>query len=82
MTPTQILAATPGAALVAPFYDSINLPHTKDVEALVKSVTHPDWISYGGEDSHKGRDGFIGLAQVHSHCQLALLFFFCPCDNY
>lgn len=34
--------------LVATFYDALNEPAKKDVDALVKSSTTPDWLSCGG----------------------------------
>jgi predicted ester cyclase len=46
-------------ALVAPFYDSLNLPATKDVASLVESVAAPGWRSYSAEGVSKGRDEFI-----------------------
>ncbi len=49
-------------AVVAPFYDALNLPATKDVRALVESVAVADWRSIAGESTSKGRDEFI--AQV------------------
>lgn len=47
-------------ALVAPFYDALNQPATKDVRALVESVVHPEWRSFAGEGLSKDREAFIG----------------------
>ena len=46
-------------ALVAPFYDALNAPSTKAVRALVEAVTSPEWRSFSGENTSKGRDEFI-----------------------
>jgi predicted ester cyclase len=45
--------------LVAPFYDALNPPASKDVAALVESVASLDWRSYSGEGVSKGRDEFV-----------------------
>lgn len=47
-------------ALVAPFYDALNTPQSKEVRALVEAVARADWRSYSGEDASKTRDEFIG----------------------
>jgi predicted ester cyclase len=47
-------------ALVAPFYEALNQPATKDVRALVESVVHPEWRSFAGEGLSKDREAFIG----------------------
>jgi steroid delta-isomerase-like uncharacterized protein len=47
------------ARLVAPFYDALNQPASKDVAALVESVASADWRSYSGEAASKGRDEFV-----------------------
>ena len=47
------------ARLVAPFYDALNQPASKDVAALVESVARADWRSYSGEAVSKGRDEFV-----------------------
>ncbi len=47
------------AALVAPFYDALNQPSSKDVAALVRGSTSEGWRSYAGEDISKGREEFI-----------------------
>ncbi len=47
--------------IVAPFYDMLNRPATKDLKAL-SAVIAPEWRSYSGENQSKGRDEFV--AQV------------------
>jgi predicted ester cyclase len=55
-------------ALVSPVYDALTRPGEKDVEALIKSVTSPDFQSCGNEGQCVGRDAMIarfkGLAHV------------------
>ncbi len=48
--------------VVAPFYDMLNKPATKDLKALGESAIAPQWRSYAGETNFKGREEFI--AQV------------------
>jgi len=47
---------------IAPFYDMLNQPATKDLKALSEQALSPDWKSYSSETDFKGRDGFV--AQV------------------
>jgi len=47
---------------VAPFYEMLNQPATKDLKALSEQALSPDWKSYSSEIDFKGRDGFV--AQV------------------
>jgi len=47
---------------VAPFYEMLNQPASKDVKALSEQALSPDWKSYSSETEFKGRDGFV--AQV------------------
>ncbi len=46
-------------ALIAPFYDALTLPASKDVRALVEGLASPAWRSFAGETVSKGRDEFI-----------------------
>ncbi|MFO0554718.1 MAG: ester cyclase [Polyangiaceae bacterium] len=46
-------------SIVGPFYDALNQPASKDVATLVEKVTSPEWRSYSGETTSKGRDEFI-----------------------
>lgn len=46
-------------ALIAPFYDALTLPASKDVRALVEGLASPAWRSFSGETVSKGRDEFI-----------------------
>lgn len=45
--------------LIAPFYDALNRPADKDVAALVRGATTPEWRSYSGETVYKGREELI-----------------------
>jgi len=45
--------------LVAPFYEALNHPASRDVAALIEQVAAPDWRSFSGEGVSKGRDEFI-----------------------
>jgi predicted ester cyclase len=47
---------------VAPFYEMLNQPATKDIKAFSEQALAPDWKSYSSETEFKGRDGFV--AQV------------------
>jgi predicted ester cyclase len=55
---------TPEAArkIVAPFYDVLTQPATKDVAGIIGAICHVDWCSFAGETTSKGRGEFI--AQV------------------
>ena len=46
-------------ALIAPFYDALTLPASKDVRALVEGIASPDWRSFSGEAVSKSREEFI-----------------------
>jgi predicted ester cyclase len=62
------LDPTTTRALVAPIYDALTRPGEKDVEALIKSVTAPEFQSYGNEGEGVSRDAMIarfkGLADI------------------
>ncbi|MCX5742606.1 MAG: ester cyclase [Proteobacteria bacterium] len=45
--------------LIAPFYDALNLPASKDVRALVEGLASPTWRSFSGDTASKGREEFI-----------------------
>jgi predicted ester cyclase len=47
---------------IAPFYDMLNQPASKDLKALSEQALSSDWKSYSSETDFKGRDGFV--AQV------------------
>jgi predicted ester cyclase len=53
------LSESEARALVAPFYDALNAPATKDVRALVESVAAPGWRSHAANAVSKGREEFI-----------------------
>ena len=46
-------------SIIAPFYDALNTPATKDVRALIEALASPDWRSFSGEGVSKGREEFI-----------------------
>ena len=46
--------------LVAPFYDLLNQPSSKPIEARMKELTTDDWRSYAGETAVKTRAEFVG----------------------
>ena len=66
MTATSVCAQTmtleQARKQVAPFYEMLNQPATKDIKALSEQALSPDWKSYSSETDFKGRDGFV--AQV------------------
>ena len=45
--------------LIAPFYDALNQPASKDVRALVEGLATPAWRSFSGDTASKGREEFI-----------------------
>ncbi len=47
-------------ALVAPFYEALNQPASRDVRALVEGIASPEWRSFAGENASKSREEFIG----------------------
>ncbi len=46
-------------SIVAPFYDALNNPASKDVRALVEGAASPDWRSFAGDSNSKSREEFI-----------------------
>jgi predicted ester cyclase len=54
--------------LIAPFYDALNKPVTKDVAGLIGRVTSEGWVSCGGNDACGPRDvvarGIAGLGAL------------------
>lgn len=46
-------------SIIAPFYDALTAPASKDVRALVEGVASLDWRSFSGEGVSKGREEFI-----------------------
>lgn len=58
----QSLAPEQARKQIAPFYDMLNQPATKDLKALSEQALSPDWKSYSGESEFKGREAFV--AQV------------------
>jgi predicted ester cyclase len=58
----QTVSVEQARQLVAPFYEMLNQPATKDIKALSEQALSPEWKSYSSETDFKGRDGFV--AQV------------------
>ena len=46
-------------SLVAPFYEALNQPATKDVAGLVRGATSTNWRTFSGETMSKGQEEFI-----------------------
>jgi len=53
------LTSEQGRRVIAPFYDMLNKPATKDLKALTEAAIAPDWRSYSGEGVFKNRDEFV-----------------------
>jgi predicted ester cyclase len=58
-TEEAIMNTNDARSLIAPFYDALNNPATKDVRALVEGLASPEWRSFSGESVSKGREEFI-----------------------
>ena len=58
----QSMTVEQARKLIAPFYEMLNQPATKDIKTLSEQVLSPDWKSFASETDFKGRDGFV--AQV------------------
>lgn len=56
---TSKLSAEAAKAIIAPFYDVLNKPATKNVAEIVHTVALPEWRSFSGEGVFKTRDEFI-----------------------
>ena len=56
----QALTVEQARAAIAPFYDALNQPSSKDVAALITSATSPDFVSCSGNDVCSPRDKVIG----------------------
>lgn len=57
-----MLNAEQARQIVAPFYDMLNRPATKDIKALGDRCIASDWKSYSGETEFKGKEAFLGQA--------------------
>jgi len=55
----QSLTVEQARAIIAPFYDVLNKPATKNVAEIVQTVVLPDWRSFSGEGVSKSREEFI-----------------------
>ena len=58
----QVMTQDQARKQVAPFYEMLNAPATKDLKALAEQALAPDWKSYSGETDFKGRDAFVAQA--------------------
>jgi predicted ester cyclase len=47
--------------IVAPFYDALNEPAKKDVDALLAKSAHPDYRSYHTNEEWLGREQLAGI---------------------
>lgn len=72
-------------SLVSPIYEALTRPGEKDVEALIKSVTSPDFQSCGNEGDCSDRDAVImrfkGLASVVPDLHWTIKELFVSGDN-
>lgn len=55
----QSISPEQARAIVAPFYDALNTPASKNVAELTQKAAAPEWRSFSGEGVSKGRDEFI-----------------------
>ncbi len=55
----QAISTEAARAIIAPFYDVLNAPSTKDVAGQVQKAALPEWRSFSGEGVSKGREEFI-----------------------
>ena len=60
-TKTSNLSAEAAKAIIAPFYDVLNKPATKNVAEIVQASVLPEWRSFSGEGVFKNREEFIQL---------------------
>ena len=58
----QPMSSVQALKQVAPFYEMLNQPASKDLKALAEQALASDWKSYSSETEFKTRDAF--LAQV------------------
>lgn len=49
-TKTSNLSAEAAKAIIAPFYDVLNKPATKNVAEIVQTAVLPEWRSFSGEE--------------------------------
>ena len=56
----QTLTMEQARRQIAPFYEMLNQPATKDLKALSEQALSPDWKSYASDNDFKGRDAFVG----------------------
>ena len=56
---TSKLSVEAARTIIAPFYDVLNKPATKNVAEIVQTVVLPEWRSFSGEGVSKSREEFI-----------------------
>lgn len=54
MTPSQ------ARQVIAPFYEMLNQPASKNIKLLAEQILSPEWKSYSSETEYKGREAFVG----------------------
>ncbi|WP_418318566.1 ester cyclase [Piscinibacter sakaiensis] len=57
---TKPLTSEQARQQIAPFYEMLNQPATKDLKALAEQTLSPDWKSYSADGEFKGREAFVG----------------------
>ncbi len=55
----ETLTPDQGRRIVAPFYEMLNKPATRDLKALADTAIAPDWRSYSNDAVFKSRDEFV-----------------------
>ena len=59
---TQTLTLDQAKQIILPFYEMLNQPATKNIQALAEQALTADWKSFSSETEFKGREAFIGQA--------------------
>lgn len=66
--PARAITTKEARKIIAPFYDMLNSPKTKDLEKLAKSVLSPDWKNYTSdteiESMKEFLDGVNGIGKI------------------
>jgi predicted ester cyclase len=58
---TGTLTTDQARKILAPFYEALNQPAKKDVDALLAAAAHPDYKSYHTNEEWLGRDALAGI---------------------
>ncbi len=59
---THSLSIDQAQKIIAPFYEMLNQPAGKNLQALAEQALAEDWKSYSSETEFKGREAFVGQA--------------------